>query len=182
MGTNGTHEVPSLPIPTARETVAVVTVRDCYVSSVFTSYKTDKSQVIKPLCDGAYCFSPLIQKTWMSNHWQMQNKGCAFLLVPLGHFKLLNANSAGMWTRANHSELGYSTNWTKHLQSAVLNGFGKPSPRGGGGVLPYITYTGMCRPTGSWFWSSWFRTGYPFQRRFLERGIKKLWITALSSA
>ena len=40
-----------------------------------------------------------------------------------------------------------------------------------GGVLPYITYTGMCRPTGSWFWSSWFRTGYPFQRRFLERGI-----------
>ena len=42
---------------------------------------------------------------------------------------------------------------------------------GGGGVLPYITYTGMCRPTGSWFWSSWFRTGYPFQRRFLERGI-----------
>ena len=44
-------------------------------------------------------------------------------------------------------------------------------PPGGGGVLPYITYTGMCRSTGSWFWSSWFRTGYPFQRRFLERGI-----------
>ena len=39
------------------------------------------------------------------------------------------------------------------------------------GALPYITYTGMCRPKGSWFWSSWFRTGYPFQRRFLERGI-----------
>ena len=46
-----------------------------------------------------------------------------------------------------------------------------PHPRGEG-VLPYITYTGMCRPTGSWFWSSWFRTGYPFQRRFLEWGIK----------
>ena len=44
-------------------------------------------------------------------------------------------------------------------------------PGGGGGVLPYITYTCMCRPMGSWFWSSWFRTGYPFQRRFLERGI-----------
>ena len=40
-----------------------------------------------------------------------------------------------------------------------------------GEVLPHSTYTGMCRPTGSWFWSSWFRTGYPFQRRFLERGI-----------
>ena len=40
-----------------------------------------------------------------------------------------------------------------------------------GGVLPYITYTGMCCPTGLWFSSSWFRTGYPFQRRFLERGI-----------
>ena len=38
------------------------------------------------------------------------------------------------------------------------------------GVFPYITYTGMCRPSGSWSWSSWFRTGYPFQRRFLERG------------
>ena len=55
--------------------------------------------------------------------------------------------------------------------------FGKKNPIafrnicGPGGVLPYITYTGMCRPTGSWFWSSWFRTGYPFQRRFLERGI-----------
>ena len=48
-----------------------------------------------------------------------------------------------------------------------------PTQRGliPGGVLPYITYTGMCRPKGSWFWSSWFRTGYPFQRRFLERGI-----------
>ena len=42
---------------------------------------------------------------------------------------------------------------------------------GGGGVLSYITYTGMCRPTGSWFWSPRFRTGYPFQRRFLEWGI-----------
>ena len=45
------------------------------------------------------------------------------------------------------------------------------STRRGGGVLPYITYTGMCCPKGSWFWSSWFRTGYPLQRRFLERGI-----------
>ena len=61
---------------------------------------------------------------------------------------------------------------------------------GGGGVLPYIPYTGMCHPTGLWFWSSWFRRRYPFQRRFLERGVifnkmgnkKKLWITALSSA
>ena len=42
---------------------------------------------------------------------------------------------------------------------------------GGGGLLPYFTNTGMCRPTGSWFWSSWLRTGYPFQRRFLEWGI-----------
>ena len=59
------------------------------------------------------------------------------------------------------------------------------------GVLPYITYTGMWRPTGLWFWSSWFiiRTGYPFQMRFLERDIifnkmgnKKNWITSLSSA
>ena len=49
------------------------------------------------------------------------------------------------------------------------------SPPGGGGggegVLPSIIYTGMCRPTGLWFWSSWFRMGYPFQRRFLEQGI-----------
>lgn len=102
MGTNGTHEVPSLPIPTTRETVGVVTLRDCYVSSVFTSHK---SQVMKPLCDGAYGFSPLSQKTRMSNHSQMQNKGCASLPVPLSHFKLLNANSAGMCTRAHRSEM-----------------------------------------------------------------------------
>ena len=43
---------------------------------------------------------------------------------------------------------------------------------GGGGRIPYFTYTGVCRPTGSWFWSSWLRTWYPFQRHFLERGIK----------
>ena len=43
-------------------------------------------------------------------------------------------------------------------------------PGGGGGTPIHYPY-GMCRPTGSWFWSSWFRTGYPFQRRFLERGI-----------
>ena len=42
-------------------------------------------------------------------------------------------------------------------------------PPWGGGVLPYITYTGMCRTTGSWFWSSRFKTGYPFQRRFLNQ-------------
>ena len=53
----------------------------------------------------------------------------------------------------------------------ILIYFKKTEDLGGGGVHPYITYTGMCRPTGSWFWSSWFRTGYPFQRRFLERGI-----------
>ena len=41
----------------------------------------------------------------------------------------------------------------------------------GRGVLPCINYTGLCCSTGSWFWSSLFRTGYPFQRRFLERGI-----------
>ena len=29
----------------------------------------------------------------------------------------------------------------------------------------------MCHPTGLCFWSFWFRTGCPFQRRFLERGI-----------
>ena len=49
---------------------------------------------------------------------------------------------------------------------------GFSGPNSPGGVLPYITYTGMCRPKGSWFWSCWFRKGYPFQRRFLERGIK----------
>ena len=48
---------------------------------------------------------------------------------------------------------------------------GRASTYKPGGALPYITYTGMCRPTESWFWSSWFRKGYPFQRRFLERGI-----------
>ena len=42
---------------------------------------------------------------------------------------------------------------------------------GGGRVLPYITYTGMCRPMGLWFWSSWYRTGYPFKRHFLEWGV-----------
>ena len=58
-----------------------------------------------------------------------------------------------------------------YIFKLILRTLGLPGVPGGG-VLPYVTYTGMCRPTGSWFWSSWFRTGYPFQRRFLERGIK----------
>ena len=73
------------------------------------------------------------------------------------------------------SDILYCWNITYHrklhmISSSRPNPLGSCGP-GGGGVLPYITYTGMCRPTGSWFWSSWFRTGYPFQRRFLERGI-----------
>ena len=46
-------------------------------------------------------------------------------------------------------------------KSCLHAGTVEPRGGGGGGILPYITYTGMCRPTG-----------YPFQRRFLERGIK----------
>ena len=43
---------------------------------------------------------------------------------------------------------------------------------GSRGVLPYITYMGMCRPTGSWFWSSWLRTGYTFQKRLISNAWK----------
>ena len=86
-------------------------------------------------------------------------------------------------------------NWNEHfspfeLSSDFLNNLGRPWFELGsvhekfgvwtGGVLPYITYKGMCRPTGSWFWSSWFRTGYPFQRRFLERGIISVSYTHLT--
>ena len=47
------------------------------------------------------------------------------------------------------------------------------SRRGGGGGYSHTLYyyTGMCRPTGLWFWSFWFGTLYPLQRCFLERGI-----------
>ena len=54
--------------------------------------------------------------------------------------------------------------WQKRKQEQV-------GISGGGGGTP-ITYTGMWRQTGSWFWRSWFRTGYSFQRHVLERGIK----------
>ena len=33
------------------------------------------------------------------------------------------------------------------LNSGLNSTYSRPG--GGGGVLPYITYTGMCRPTGS---------------------------------
>ena len=57
------------------------------------------------------------------------------------------------------------------VQSAFLSHSGyKPHP--GVGYSHTLQYTCMCRPTGSWFWSSWFRTRYPFHRHFLERGIK----------
>ena len=43
------------------------------------------------------------------------------------------------------------------------------SPGGGGGLLSYITYTGMCSPQVPP--NGVVITGYPIQRRFLERGI-----------
>ena len=39
----------------------------------------------------------------------------------------------------------------------------EPRSRGGGGVLPYNSYTGMCRPTGSHFWDSDLKRGMIFQ-------------------
>ena len=54
--------------------------------------------------------------------------------------------------------LGFKRRATAVLKSNLVGHSSSIYP--GGGVLPYITYTGMCRPTGSWFWSSWFRTGY----------------------
>ena len=36
-------------------------------------------------------------------------------------------------------------------------------PGGGGGVLPYNSYTGMCRPTGSCFWDSDLKRGIIFK-------------------
>ena len=43
-------------------------------------------------------------------------------------------------------------------------------PGGGGTPIHYLYW--YVPPNGVVIWSSWFRTGYPFQRRFLERGIK----------
>ena len=37
-----------------------------------------------------------------------------------------------------------------------------PRP-GGGGVLPYNSYTGMCRPKGSYFWDSDLKRGIIFK-------------------
>ena len=99
-------------------------------------------------------------------------------LFSLSMRKALAFSRNTTWTAVNAADNGFlflaqstdsrrkptSPMWTLfYLCSAIARGEG---------ALPYITYTGMCRPTGSWFWSSWFRTGYPFPRRFLERGIK----------
>ena len=62
--------------------------------------------------------------------------------------------------------------WTNLVNNGIVYWNGQVWPvtsdyksRGGGGYsYSYITYKGMCRPTGSWLWSPWFRTGYPFQR------------------
>ena len=84
---------------------------------------------------------------------------------------------ADVWSRAHKGISAHVSGACPPLQERTnIRNRSAPSrpvtPGGGGeGVLPYITYTGMCGPTGSWFWSSWFRAGYPYQRRFLERGI-----------
>ena len=65
------------------------------------------------------------------------------------------------WICFNHQSL-----LSKWLQCTVPTKIILSGHQPGGGVLRYIAYMGMCRPKGSWFWSSWFRTGH-----FLEWGM-----------
>ena len=51
------------------------------------------------------------------------------------------------------------------------NALSKTPGGGGGGVTPIHYLYGYVPPNGVVIWSSWFRKWYPFQRRFLERGI-----------
>ena len=53
----------------------------------------------------------------------------------LSHFKTMNVGTVpGIEPSTSRSAVKLSTDWANP---------------GGGGVLPNITYTGMCRPTGS---------------------------------
>ena len=56
------------------------------------------------------------------------------------------------------------------LQKSELS-TGTSRPGGGGEVLPYNSYTGMCRPTGSYFWDSDLKRGVIF-RTFSRTGYK----------
>ena len=49
---------------------------------------------------------------------------------------------------------------------------------GGGGLLPYNSYMGMCRPTGSYFWDSDLKRGIIFKpisrTRYNFSNVRKL--------
>ena len=120
-----------------------------------------------------------------SNHWPTKNSSDQKVICGLTQPLHLTVTLCRINTLMKKSRIVmkfdlYGTvtiNHSKHIlilfmYNASKHKFSKVLIVNAGGVLPYITYTGMCRPTGSWFWSSWFRTGYPFQRRFLEQGIK----------
>ena len=99
------------------------------------------------------------------------SKLCAFLKRGRNSSYLwgLHRRRGGCVFKIWMSRVPERTKKNQHVQFLRHHSNRAVPPPGGG--TPYITYTGMCRPKGSWFWSSWFRTGYPFQRRFLERGI-----------
>ena len=59
-----------------------------------------------------------------------------------------------------------------HTQTAPVKSMRQISNPGGGGggVLPYNSYTGMWRPTGSHFWDSDLKRGIIF-KPFLKNGV-----------
>ena len=60
--------------------------------------------------------------------------------------------------KSRHEKL----NLRKSLQNGSKSTQEEADPGGVGGVLPYNSYTGMCRPTGSYFWDFDLKRGIIF--------------------
>ena len=116
------------------------------------------------------------RKSLLQGHWMLRFSSCVMQhtkrsikkkKIPpteMQHVKVIDLPVIGIVFHCKHNQEPICS-WQDFFPPEIRVG----AP--GGGVLPYITYTVLCRPKGSWFWSSWFRMGCPFQRRFLERGI-----------
>ena len=117
-------------------------------------------QLSSELLVSSYLYTGHLSKmdSWSHSHWCPSSSEFSVHVIMVHLYPLFTTLFPFV---SNSLPLQYHT---KNMEKIKMGIAERSTCPGGGGVLPYFAYTGMCRPRGSWFWSSWFRTGYDISK------------------